>query len=260
MLLNFGRAHVQAGEFGAGHRPFYSNADILAALSEAAFSYRRDGCHRKGRSATIAYGVGNYKFSSTGNDGSPISPQLAEAAGAAQLQTARKLRQSENARDYAAVAGDLEPGWDPTPAGVKVGKALARGADSGDLPYYDFGTAGHCPPYSGQEPGCGSWRLKVLGNVSQKRMAVALPEIYYDYQAEQWARVRKRWDRRHAGAQECSRDWTSKCYAFAGATSEPTACGADLSPSGSWNALWNANPVGSVARELIYYNPDQISC
>jgi hypothetical protein len=260
MLLSFGRAHTEAGQFGAGHRPFYSNADILAALSQAAASYRQDECHRKARRATIAYGVSNYKLSLTGNDGDPLSPQLAEATGAAQLQTALKLQQSENARDGVAVAGDLEPGWDPTRAGVKVAKALARGADSGPLTYYNFGTAGHCPPYSGRDPGCGAWRLRVLGNISQRRMAVPLPEIYYDYQAEQWARVRKRWDRHHARARRCSHDRTPKCYAFAGATSEPPACGADLSPSDSWNALWNANPAGSVASELIYWNPDQISC
>ncbi len=260
MLLNFGRAHVEAGEFGAGRRPFYSNVDILAALRGAATSYRQNACHRKARRATIAYGVGNYKLSFTGDEGGPMSPRLAEATGAAQLQTARELRLSVNRRDDTAVAGDLEPGWDPTRAGAEVAKALARGADSGPLTYYDFGTAGHCPPYAGRSPGCGAWRLKVLGKVSQRRKAVALPEVYYDYQAEQWARVRRRWDRHHAGARKCSREWTSKCYAFAGATSEPTACGADLSPSGSWSALWNANPVGSVGRELVYYNPDQFSC
>jgi hypothetical protein len=258
MLLNFGQAHVQAGEFGAGRRPFYPNADILTALRGAATSYRQNGCHTAHRSATIAYGVGNYKLSSTGNDGFPMSPQLAEEVGAAQLQTARRLRRSENPRDDAAVAGDLEPGWDQSPAGVAVGKALARGADSGHLLYYDFGTAGHCPPYTGLDPGCRSWTFNDLGDVSQRRMATALPEIYHDYQTDQWATVRKRWD--GPRARECARDWTSKCYSFAGATSEPTACGADLSPSRSWRLLWRANPIGSVARELIYYNPNQQSC
>lgn len=259
MLLNFGQAHVEAGAFGAGRRPFYSNDDILTALEAAATSYRDDTCHVPGTKATIAYGTGNYKLSSTGNDFLPLTPQLAQEVGAAQLETAQRLRQSVNPKDDAAVAGDIEPGYDQSPAGVDVGKSLVRGASGGDLTYYNFGTAGHCPPYTGADPGCGSWRKKDLGDVSQKRSAVPLPEIYHEYQAEQWARVRKKWDGHRA--RKCSREWIEeKCYSFAGATSEPIACGADLSPTQSWKKLWKANPVGSVGEELVFYNPNQFSC
>jgi hypothetical protein len=260
MLLNFGRAHVEAGEFGAGRRPFYSNAEILEALTAAASAYRQEGCHRKGRSAIVAYGNGNFELSSTGNDDEPMSPQLAEEVGAAQLQTALTLQTSLSPPEEVAVAGDLEPGWDPSPTGAKVGKALVRGAASGDLPYYNFGTAGHCPPYAGPDPGCGSWSFRDLGDISQKRMAVPLPEIYHDYQVEQWASVRERWDRRHGRARKCSRERRPRCYSFAGVTSQPVACGADFLPSQSWRQLWKANPPGAVGRELVYYNPDGFRC
>ena len=274
MLLNFGRARVQASssgsggvpdsqtarEFGAGRRPFYPNTEILEALVAAASSYRQEECHKDGRSAIIAYGNGNFELSANGNDGEPMTPPLAKEAGAAQLQTAHTLRSSVSPADEVAVAGDLEPGWDPSPAGMKVAKALARGANSGDLPYYNFGTAGHCPPYDGPDPGCGSWSFRDLGDISQKRMAIPLPEIYHDYQVEQWASVRERWDRRHGRARKCSRKWRPRCYSFAGVTSQPIACGADLPPAQSWKALSKANPVGAVGRELIFYNPDGFRC
>jgi hypothetical protein len=260
MLLNFGRARFEDGVFGAGRRPFYPNTEILEALTAAASSYRQDGCHREGTSAIIAYGVGNFELSLNGNDGEPMPWQLAEQAGAAQLQTAQALRSSVNPLDQVAVAGDLEPGWDPSPAGAEVAKALARGADSGDLAYYNFGTAGHCPPYEGPDPGCGSWGWRDLGDISQKRMAVPLPEIYHDYQIEQWATVRERWDRRHGRARRCFLRWLPRCYSFAGVTSQPVACGADLAPVRSWRALSKANPVGAVGRELIFYNPDGFRC
>ena len=260
MLLNFGRVHIEDGEFGAGRRPFYSNTEILEALAAAASAYRQEACHRNGRRAIVAYGVGNFELSSTGNEDEPMSRQLAEQAGAAQLQTALTLQSSVLPPDEVAVAGDIEPGWDPSVAGVKAGKALVRGAAGGDLTYYNFGTAGHCPPYSGPAPGCGAWSFKDLGDISQKRMAVPLPEIYHDYQVEQWASIRERWDRRHGRARKCSREWRPKCYSFAGVTSQPIACGADLLPARSWKLLWKATPVGAVGRELVYYNPDGFRC
>lgn len=261
MLFHFGRARAQDEEFGAGRRPFHSNAVILSALSAAAERYRQDECHRRGRRATIGYGVTNYEISTTGDGGFPMSPPLARQIGDAQLEVASSLRSSAHARDDTAVAGDIEPGWDPSPAGVKVGRALVAGANTGELPYYNYGSAGNCPPYAGGNPGCGSWRFKDLGAISQKRGAVALPQIYRAYQAEQWNKVRKRWDRRHVRKPDrCLDERPPRCYSFAGATSEPKPCGAELSPGQSWRALRNANPVGAVDRELIYFNPRQLNC
>jgi hypothetical protein len=258
MILHFGRAYRHHAELGAGRRPFRSNAEILAALKAAAASYRKPRCHRPSRKAIIAFGLGNYKSSVSGDDGEPMTAQLGEEIGAAQWGVARRLRQSLNAHDDAALAGDIEPGWDPSDAGVLVGKALVRGAATHRFQYYNFGTAGHCPPYAGPDPGCGSWGFRDLGVVSQRDMTTALPEIYYAYQARQWARVRKRWDGRQA--RRCWRHRSSGCYSFAGATSEPKVCGADLSPARSWITLRDANPPGSVARELVYYNPERRRC
>jgi hypothetical protein len=261
MLLHFGQARAEGEEFGAGRRPFHSNAEILSALSAAADSYRSDACHRPGRQATIAYGVTNYKLSTTGNGGFPMSQGLARQVGAAQLETARSLGLRLHAKDDIAVAGDIEPGWDPSSTGVAVAKALVRGGSTGGLTYYNYGTAGRCPPYEGGDPGCGNWRFKDLGDLSQKHEAVALPQIYRAYQAEQWKKVRKRWDRRHVrNADRCLDDRPRPCYSFAGATSQPKPCGSELSPAQSWMALRKANPARSVGRELIFYNPERFKC
>jgi hypothetical protein len=261
MLFHFGRARAEGEEFGAGRRPFHSNAEILSALRAAADGYRQDGCHQGGRRATIAYGVTNFELSTTGNGGFPMSPSLARQVGGAQLEVARNLGSSTHANDDTAVAGDIEPGWDPSPAGVKVGRAVVAGANTGELPYYNYGSAGNCPPYVGGNPGCGSWGFDDLGVVSQNNGAVALPQIYRAHHAEQWNKVRKRWDRRHVRKPDrCLDDRPPRCYSFAGATSEPKPCGSDLSPGQSWRALRKANPAGSVDRELIYFNPGQLNC
>jgi hypothetical protein len=260
MLFNLGQAHFEGGEFGAGRRPFFhSNDEILDALIAAANRYRAADCHLPGTSATIAYGVTNFFVSETGttlgDDFAPMSTKLAREAGAEQLEVALTLRQSVNPEDDTAVAGDIEPGWDQSRAGVAVGKALVRGANTGDLTYFNFGSAGHCPPYAGTNPGCGSWKWKDLGDISQKRGAVALPQIYHAFQAEQWNRVRKRWNRRKG----CSVD-PSACYTFAGATSEPKQCGSNFSPRQSWKRLRDAVPEGAIGGELIYYNPELLLC
>ncbi len=260
MLLNFGQARVEAGAFGAGRNPFHANDEILDALRAAADRYRQSECHAPGTNATIAYGVGNFKLSTTGNDGLPMTPELATQVGAAQLDVARSLRREVNANDDVAVAGDLEPGWDQSESGVEVGKALALGADTGDLTYYNFGTAGHCPPYQGTAPGCGSWRWKDLGEISHENQAVPLPEIYHDYQAKQWNRVRKRWNRRNVRKPNRCSKHKPRCYSFAGVTSEPEVCGSDFSAQKSWKTLRDAIPEGALGDELVFYNPLELNC
>ena len=260
MLFNLGQAHFEGGEFGAGRGPFFhSNDEILDALNAAAIRYRAADCHLPGTAATIAYGVTNYSLSQTGTtDGQgfgPISTQLAAQAGAEQLEVVQTLRQSVDPEDDTAVAGDIEPGWDQSAAGVAVGKALVRGANSGDLTYFNFGSAGHCPPYVGTNPGCGSWGWNDLGAISQKRAAVALPQIYHAFQAEQWNKVRKRWNRRKG----CSVN-PSACYTFAGVTAEPKQCGSTFNPRQSWRRLRDAVPEGAIGGELIYYNPELLLC
>ena len=266
MLFNFGQAHFEGDEFGAGRRPFFhSNDEILHALIAAANRYRATGCHLPGTEATIAYGVTNYRLSETGTtigqEFAPMSTQLATKAGAEQLGVAQTLRQSVDPEDDTAVAGDLEPDWDQSAAGVEVGKALVRGANTGDLTYFNFGSAGHCPPYVGTDPGCGSWGWKDLGAISQKRGAVALPQMYHAFQAEQWNRVRKRWNRRKLSDPKlCSEYPSPECYAFAGATSEPKECGSDFTARQSWKLLRDAVPEGAIGQELIYYNPGLLNC
>jgi hypothetical protein len=265
MLFNLGQAHFEGGEFGAGRRPFFhSNDEILHALIAAANRYRAADCHLPGTAATIAYGVTNFRLSETGTtigeEFAPMSTQLARKAGAEQLEVAQTLRQSVDPEDDTAVAGDIEPDWDQSAAGVEVGKALVRGANTGDLTYFNFGSAGHCPPYVGTDPGCGSWGWKDLGAISQKRGAVALPQMYHVFQAKQWNRVRKRWNRKLNEPNGCFDYPSPECYAFAGATSEPKECGSDFTARQSWKLLRDAVPEGAIGAELIYYNPGRFNC
>jgi hypothetical protein len=267
MLFNFGQAHFEGGEFGAGRPPFFhSNDEVLDALIAAANRYRSADCHQPGTSATIAYGVTNYRLSetgtSTGGEFASMSSRLARRAGAEQLRVAQALRESLDPEDDTAVAGDIEPGWDQSAAGVRAGKALVRGANTGELTYFNFGSAGHCPPYSGGNPGCGNWGWNTLGTISQARGAVALPQMYHAFHAKQWNRVRKRWNRRHLSDPTiCSSNPSvPECYTFAGATSEPKECGSNFTPRQSWKLLRDAVPAGALGPELIYYNPGLVNC
>ena len=260
MILAFRRAHKKNDEFGVGadrpDSPFFSNhLAIRAVLKAAADGYK--ACQRPHRTVTIVYANTNYKISESGDDGRPMSTDTARMAGYEQFALAFDLNKNPPAGvNYSAVAGDIEPGFDPL--GDDQARSLAQGASSQRLDYYDFGDAGQCPPIGQCQA---AWSRADLGAISQANRSHSLPEIYHPEQAQQWAGVRKVWDNSPACA-DAPRPRPPRrhrhCYGFYGAMSEPMVCpgGSDFTPRESWINLRDANPNNTVLGHVVYYNPD----
>jgi hypothetical protein len=187
----------------------------------------------------LAYGNNNNDMSDH------IDLDTAKHAGVAQTNWMKRVNMHAN--DHKAVAGDIELGWDhPT-----ISKGLAQAASSSGLDYYEYGDANNCPPV--QDSCYGSWTFADVGAVSFYRHGVPLPEIYHGANAEQWAKVARHWD---DSDNHCP-EWPDRvCYYFAGATSEPHSCGADLDPKESWRQLQRHVSRRTVGRNLIYWNPN----
>ncbi len=261
LILAFRRVRKKGDEFGVGpdrpRSPFFSNeVDVRAALEAAGEGY--EACRRPYRTATIAYGNTNYEMSQSGDDGEPMSTATARQAGYAQYALAAELNADPpRGVSYSAVAGDIEPGYDPY--GDQQARALAAGASSQGFDYYDFGSAGHCPPIGVCQ---GTWSLADLAAISQANGSRSLPEIYYPGQAQQWAGVRRAWDQSpacHLKHRPRHRH-NPHCYVFYGAMSEPPTCmGGHYAPWQSWSELRRANRLNIVQRHLVYFNPDCLS-
>lgn len=224
MLFDYGAARkFLDGSFGADLREIhpFRNGAILDSLTAAARAYKR--CYRRG-SARIAYGTTN---SLAGN----MSRLDAYEAGLHQSQTVRYLRRFQHQHHYrhqgAAGAGDIEPGF-----GLPgVSKALVSGANR--TTYYNFGNAGGCPGQPGADGCHNGWDLSDLGEVSMGGHSLPLPEIYHQYEANQWARIQDRWDGR---------------FFFAGVTGAPDE---PLSPAQGWKLL--KRKADRVRRELVSF-------
>jgi hypothetical protein len=246
LVFLVGRVNFRNGAFGVGSdSEFKPNRVVHDILMEAAHAY--DRCRGSARKKVrIAYGVTNYELSRELS-----THRQASRAGRAQYRLARRLEREYPAGIQSALAADLEPGWDPRGSGYAV--ALARGGTRGRLPYFNIGTAGHCPPYGA---GCqGNWTLADIGRVSQNDRIIPLPEIYYPRQARSWNRVAKAWDSRH-----CRRKSGRGCYEFGGVTSAPVGCnGVAFTQRQAWLRMRRItrNPVG---RRIIYYNPRRVGC
>jgi hypothetical protein len=244
LIFLMGRANKQGGDFGVGRdNDFIPNSRIVDVLAEAGDQYKqcRENDNMK---VDIAYGVTNYELRQ-----SIGSNEAANEAGKAQARAVKDLRQKLPRGVGAVAAGDIEPGWDERGSGRAL--ELIRGA-AGEVGYYNFGTAGQCPPFG---PECqGNWTISDVAKGSQDQGVVPLPQIYYPKQAALWADVANRWDRIEGN---CS---GNNCYVFGGATSQPKGCtGVDFRPADSFNRLKKAtNNV--VQRRLIYFNPRRVGC
>lgn len=248
MILSFGRASRHEGTYGTGPKSrFRSNNRIYRTLLAAGRAYRdcRGNTRKK---VDIGYGFTNFEMSEglTTRSG-------AAAAGRAQRRIVGKLSRALPPGVGSALAGDIEPGFDPRGAGQAV--AIARAGARGPGDYYNFGTAGRCPPFGS---GCqGNWSYVDIGNASQEYGIIALPEIYYPRQAKTWARVANRWD---LAGRNCRRPKRRDCYRFGGVTGHPRNCaGVQYSPDESWLRMRAATrrPVG---RRIIYFNPRRVGC
>ncbi len=256
MILAFRRVRKKGDKFGIGadrrDNPFFSNDVVVRAALEAA-GRGYEACRRRHRAVTIVYGNTNYSMSESGDNGVPMSTATASLAGYEQTALVSELNGASPRGVSYAVAGDIEPGFDPL--GNEQAKALAKGASSQGFAYYDYGDAGLCPPIAACQ---GTWSLHDLAAISQKNRSHSLPEIYRSEQVQQWVGVRRSWDR--SSACTSTRGHRSRraphCYAFYGALSEPTTCGAEIAPWQSWTELRRANPLNHVKRHLVYFNPD----
>ncbi len=252
LILPFGRAIHGPDGYGVSlHAVNFTNDQVYDALTAAAAAYEgcRDDIGGHGKSVVMAYGVGNVLISLE-------PPGVPAKIGHRQYLTAKRLQHDHWPHVTAALAGDIEPGYDPGahgtyPAGAS--EALVRGAAGRGLDYYDYGTAGLCPPIASCQ---GGWSAGILGRISRgygqrgPGSNFAIPEVYVASQARQWARVRSNWNRGPRSG-----------YGFGGATSEPETCGyTHLSPDQSWKTLRRQNRGASLARELIFFNPDGVLC
>ncbi|HYH61664.1 MAG TPA: hypothetical protein VD766_07330 [Solirubrobacterales bacterium] len=248
LIFLVGRASRQNGKFGVGPDDnFRPHNRIYTALESAADAYAscRD---TPSKQVDIAYGVTNYE----------LSQEIATQAGArdwalAQGRVIEKL--AENAPDGvgAAMAGDIEPGWDQLGSGLAL--SLMHGAAESARDVYNFGTVGLCRPFGS---GCqGNWSFVDIGRAAQDSGIIALPQIYYGKQAKTWARTANRWD---LAGNNCPRANKRDCFKFGGVTSHIQGCaGVHYTPRESWLRMRRATrrPVG---RRLIYFNPRGVGC
>lgn len=245
LIFLMGRANEHRGRFGVGDDDrFTPNKKVANALLSAGRGYKQ--CRSPGRRADIAYGVTNYELTRQIS-----SNRGARRAGRAQARVAKKLARKLPRGIGTALAGDIEPGWDPSGSGRAL--SLTRGAAGEGKDYYNFGTAGKCRPFG---TGCqGNWTYFDIGRASQDEGIIALPEIYYPKQAQTWARVANKWDNAPG---KCRR--RLPCYDFGGVTSFPVGCaGATYTPRQSWLEMRRATRR-TVERRIIYFNPRRIGC
>lgn len=247
LVFLVGRASRQNGKFGVGSDPnFRPNNRIYNALHEAGKAYAR--CRSGSKKVDIAYGVTNYKLSSE-----IASQRGAHDAGVALRRVADKLARRAPRGVGAAVATDIEPGWDPNGSGIAI--ALSHGAAETRRAAYNLGSVGRCPPFG---TGCqGNWTYVDVGRVSQDKGVIPLPQIYHPRQAKTWARAANRWD---LAGRNCPHANRRNCFDFGGVTSQPQECsGVFFTPRESWLRMRRAT-VRRVGRRIIYFNPREVGC
>ncbi len=250
LIFLMGRANQHDGTFGVGRDDdFTPNNRVFEVLREAGQAYGECRSSRRMR-VDIAYGLTNYELSeSIQTNGS------ARQAGLAQARVVKKLNRRLPRGVGAATAGDIEPGWDPGGSGRALN--LVRGGAGEGPQYFNFGTAGQCPPFG---TACqGNWTPTDIARGSQDQGVIPLPQIYYPRQAQTWGLIANRWDRLGGNCPKRKRK-KNGCYDFGGATSHPTGCaGVEFTPEESWRRLRQATD-NRVGRRLIYFNPHRVSC
>lgn len=248
LIFSFGRANFENGNYGAGSDSnFRSNKRIGNAIVDAARAY--DGCRgSSNKRVVIAYGVTNFELTQEIR-----SPKRAKAFGRAQHQTVAQIKSRLPKGVSAALASDVEPGWDRRGSGRAINLVRSGAAARGS--YFAFGTVGRCKPFGKR---CqGNWSPLDIGKISQDNGIVSLPEIYYPKQAQAWARVAKVWD--NAG-NNCRGPKSRRCYEFGGVTAYPKGCaGVQYTPKESLKRMRKATRH-EVGRAVVYFNPRRVGC
>ncbi len=249
LIFLMGRANKDGGKFGVGRdNDFIPNSRVVEVLREAGEAYKE--CRKQGMRVDIAYGVTNYELRQ-----SMGSNETARETGRAQARAAKELDRKLPRGVGAVVAGDIEPGWDQKGSGRAL--ELIRGGASEGVQYFNFGTAGQCPPFGSA---CqGNWTPTDLARGSQDNGVIPLPQIYYPGQAATWGNIANRWDRLGGNCPRSERE-KDGCYEFGGATSQPKGCSStQFKPEESWHRLRKATDH-KVGDRLIYFNPRGVSC
>jgi hypothetical protein len=228
LVLDFGAARRHGRSWGARLRggTFFSNRQIASALEAAATGYHR--WHRRGR-VTIVYANSNANIGDPGHGDQPFGVRAARQAGRRQGSTVQRLHLF--ADESAAVAGDIEPGFDfvgsPQASVAMVSGAVAAAGK----PYFDIGTA----PCHGRDCTHG-WTPKQICAVVQGGGRYAIPEVYFGpplNQADEWATIEA----------ECG------ITAFAGVSGDLAGT---YTPQESW-ALFNAKTNAPIGRTLLVF-------
>ena len=135
LIFLVGRASRQNGKFGVGPDDnFRPHNRVYTALEAAANAYA--SCRAlPSQQVDIAYGVTNYELSQE------IATQKGVSDWAeAQRRVVNKLTKKAPKGVGAAMAGDIEPGWDPNGSGMAL--SLIHGSAEGSEDVYNFGSVG----------------------------------------------------------------------------------------------------------------------
>ncbi|HEV2344699.1 MAG TPA: hypothetical protein VGS97_11440 [Actinocrinis sp.] len=130
---------------------------------------------------------------------------------------------------------DAEPGWGP-PSYV-LAWASGYMSAAGAVKYYDFGSADGCPPYGGCNNGWSQATEYQMawGNAN----AIAIPEIYNNAQAQQWAAI-SAWGNAHTSSGPIL--WAAALSQYQACIDHGDPCtGTDNTPYQSWQELTSAS-------------------
>jgi len=181
VILDYGMPMHHRGRFGTSvfGSSFRSTDQIAYSVRQYARGFVR--CSGRSEGSHLSLGVG------TSNYGPAVSYRHGQHWGSMVSEVNRWFAAQRMDRFVrAAGADDIEPGW----RGPEVTRRWIRGyASRTDQPYYYFGGAAGCPPYSS----ClGDWTMEDVWFAAWgSGHAVPVPEIYADSGANalQWYRL-----------------------------------------------------------------------
>ena len=177
VILDYGMPMHHKGRFGtSAFGPFRTTGQIANSVQEYARGYVQ--CAGRHATSRLRIGVG------TSNYGRDVTFRHGQLWGMLVEHVNEWLAHHDLARRVvAAGANDIEPGW----RGPVATRRWIRGyATRTRMPYYDFGGAAGCPPYSD----ClGDWTMEDVWWVAWgSGLGIPLPEVYAEtgINARQW--------------------------------------------------------------------------
>lgn len=240
VILDFGEQYYSDGSGGvlllSGIQ--ISNAQVQAVAE--AFSRGYWICTGSDSTSTVYIGIGINNY---GN-----STYASGVTWGNNVAAVQNYNQSQGFASQVAMFGanDIES-WCPnncvSPSAIM---SWVNGFSSvpGSYKYFDFGSADGCPPYSSNNGGCnGAWNQYDYWYLSWGApAALAVPEIYYAVQAQQWAMISL------YGAQ-----YQSSTIYFQGPLDEYDLDNTTLTAPQAWSDMWNdLNSNSSTAISMFF--------